>query len=282
MKQMLLLKSELVKNFFGIELAKMYLVDIIAEQAKIRKSNVLMCLQKIKMNLSFSIIAFDYALSPSHCSRLFKKTISVMAAALKNFVVWSDHEVVEHRLPVDFRANFRDVVSIIDCFEIQIQKPSNSVHQSHTWSQYKGCNTVKYLVSSTPDGIINFISEGFGGRISDLEIVKSSGYLDVLPRNSVVMADRGFKSIESLLQTKGSRLVRPPSVATGGNLTKEEVRLTRQVAALRIHIERAIRRYREFGMLLPHATVPPYLLSSLDEVIIAVSALINIQGPLIK
>lgn len=281
-KQELLLKTELVKNFFGIEFVKMYLVDIICKEAGISKSKILMCLQKIKQNLSFAVLAFDYALSPSHCGRIFCKTISVLAKALDKFVVWSDDLVVEHRLPIAFRANFKDVTSIIDCFEIQIQKPANAVHQSHTWSQYKQCNTIKYLVSSTPDGIVNFISEGFGGRISDLEIVKCSGYLDTLPPNSVVMADRGFKSIESLLAEKNCRLVRPPSASGGEAMTAEDVHFTKQVAALRIHIERVIKRYREFAILLPHATVNTYLITSIDEIVRVASALINIQSAIIK
>lgn len=281
-KQNLLLKTDLVKNFFGIEFTKMYLVDVICNETGISKSRILMCLQKIKQNLSFTVLAFDYALSSSHCGRIFSQTVSVLAKALEKFVVWSDKKVVEHRLPIAFRANFNDVTSIIDCFEIQIQKPSNAVHQSHTWSQYKQCNTIKYLVSSTPDGIVNFISEGFGGRISDLEIVKHSGYLDILPPNSVVMADRGFKSIESLLSGKKCRLVRPPSVSDGQEMSAEDVHFTKQVAALRIHIERVIKRFREFAILLPHATVNTFLITSIDEIVRVVSALINIQSAIIK
>lgn len=281
-RQELLLKTELVKNFFGIEFTKMYLVDVIIKETSVNKANILMCLQKIKQNLSFAVLAFDYALSASHCGRIFNKTISVMAKALEKFVVWSDNDVIEHRLPIAFRANFKEVTSIIDCFEIQIQKPSNAVHQSHTWSQYKQCNTIKYLVSSTPDGIVNFISEGFGGRISDLEIIKCSGYLDVLPENSVVMADRGFKSIETLLSAKKCRLVRPPSVSADEEMTAEDVHFTKQVAALRIHIERVIKRYREFAILMPHATVNSYLISSVNEIVRVVSALINIQNAIIK
>lgn len=198
-------KKSVLQFFFKrlwVKLGYIMLLQVICNEAGISKSRVLMCLQKIKQNLSFSVLAFDYALSSSHCGRIFSQTVSVLANALEKFVVWSDSKVVQHRLPIAFRANFNDVTSIIDCFEIQIQKPSNAVHQSHTWSQYKQCNTIKYLISSTPDGVVNFISEGFGGRISDLEIVKHSGYLDILPPNSVVMADRGFKSIESHLSEK--------------------------------------------------------------------------------
>lgn len=272
----------IVKDFFGIESDKIYLVDEIVKIACLHKLHILICLQKMKQNQPFSVLGFDYGISTGYCARLFKRTISVIAKALAKFIVWSDPTVVWHRLPIAFRANYSEVVSIIDCFEIEIQKPTNPVHQSHTWSEYKKCNTVKYLVSATPDGIVNFISEGFGGRITDVQIIKSSGFLNVLPQNSVVMADRGFKNIESLLQQKSCRLVRPPSVNEGEPMSKADVRLTKQIAALRIHIERVIKRYREFAILRPHATVNLYLIASLNEIVFVASALINIQNPLIR
>jgi len=39
------------------------------------------------------------------------------------------------------------------------------------WSQHKHYNTAKYLISITPQGVINFISRGWGGRTSDQFIV---------------------------------------------------------------------------------------------------------------
>ncbi|KAJ8912704.1 hypothetical protein NQ315_012258, partial [Exocentrus adspersus] len=161
----------------------------------------------------------------------------------------------------------RTLLSIIDCFEIE--RPTNSVHQALTWSSYKKANTVKYLISATPDGIINFVSCGYGGRATDSEIVKDSGYLNVLSENCEVMADRGFKQIDSALAAKSCRLIKyaitffrklslhtlrhPYSVASGVKSSREEVKLGKRIASLRIHIERVIRRLREFEILKAHA-----------------------------
>ncbi|KAI5707564.1 hypothetical protein M8J77_004980 [Diaphorina citri] len=97
------------------------------------------------------------------------------------------------------RANYYKVQSIIDCFEIEIQKPTNPSFQALSWSKYKKANTLKYLISCTPDGSINYISKGYGGRTSDVEIVKDCGYLEKLKPGMVIMADRGFKALESIL-----------------------------------------------------------------------------------
>ncbi|KAJ8966275.1 hypothetical protein NQ314_003643 [Rhamnusium bicolor] len=173
-------------------------------------------------------------------------------------------------------------LSIIDCLEIEIEQPSNSVHQALTWSNYKKTNTLKYLISSTPDGIINFISEGFGGRITDKEIVEASNYLNILPPNCDVMADRGFKGIGGLLNKKNCNLIRPPSIQTGIQSTKQEVKESKRIASLQIHIERVIRRLREFAILDKHTCLHHELVPKVDYFITIVCGIVNLQGPLIK
>ena len=63
---------------------------------------------------------------------------------------------------------------------------------ARTWSDYKHHNTAKYLVSINPSGLINYVSEGFGGRCSDKYITNNSGFLDIIEPYDCVMADRGF------------------------------------------------------------------------------------------
>ena len=54
------------------------------------------------------------------------------------------------------------VVAIIDCFELFIEKPLNLLAVMY-WSQYKYYNTAKYPISITPQGVISFVSKGWGG-----------------------------------------------------------------------------------------------------------------------
>lgn len=141
---------------------------------------------------------------------------------------------------------------------------------------------MKYLISSTPNGLINFVSEGFDGRTNDINIIECCGYLEKLEQGSCILADRGFKNIEPILNQMGINLVRPPSVIAGAKLSKAEVRLTKIIASLRIHIERVIRRVREFHMLKQHSVVNANILRVLNDVIIIACALVNLQDSLIK
>lgn len=132
-----------------------------------------------------------------------------------------------------------------------IEKSSDPVKEALTWSEYYKANTMEFLVSSTPDGVVNFISEVYGGRITDKLIVEVSGYLDVLLENSDVMANRGFKHIGAILQKKTVN----EYVSEKRKATKDEVRESKRIARLRIHIERVIGRLREFQFITKHSCV---------------------------
>ncbi|CAG4963203.1 unnamed protein product [Colias eurytheme] len=158
----------------------------------------------------------------------------------------------------------------------------NALNQALSWSDYKKANTIKYLISCTPNGLINYISNGYGGRITDTCIVETSDFSKCLQPNMWVMADRGFKHVEVYLRRMGVKLVRPPSVVSGCKLSKAEAKETKQIASLRIHVERVIRRIREFNMLKPHACLNLSLVKVLDDVITIACGLINLQDSLIK
>lgn len=270
------------KMLLGLPKRSYHLIKLLSENIPLPTIHILITLKKIKLNESFSILALQFGYSQSTITRVFSKSIPLIAAKLKDLIVWPTPSDIYKNLPISFRSRYANVVSIIDCLEIQIEKPSDAVHQSLTWSQYKKCNTLKYLISCTPDGLVNFISDGYGGRATDVMIVQDCNYLQCLPPNKAVMADRGFKDLSRLLEVKKCTLIRPPSVSKSTPSTKDEVKLSKQIAALRIHVERVINRLREFHMLLPHACVDHNLISIIDHVIIVACGLVNMQDVLIK
>lgn len=243
---------------------------------------VMIVLRKIRLNESFTIIGNSFGVSPSHVSKLFAKYTPMIANCLKQLIVWPKKESINRLMPTSFQARYSNVESIIDCFEIEIEKPTKAVHQSLTWSEYKKCNTLKYLVSCTPDGIVNFMSKGYGGRVSDMNLLHDSGYLDQLPPGIEVMADRGFKNVELAIQAKKCKLVRPPSISSDEKMSAADCKATKRIASLRIHVERLIRRIREFKFLEPHACIDIHLLGKVDSSVLIAAGLINWQASLIK
>lgn len=268
--------------YIGVPKNSYFLIDIIINETNIPLHCLLLCLKKIRLDSKFQELADDFAMTSSNASKIFLKNVPIIASFMRPFIVKLDSELNKKTLPMSFRHKYNNVSCIIDCLEIEVLKPSKAVHQALTWSDYKKANTIKYLISCTPSGLVNYISPGFGGRTTDTCLVESCDFVQCLEKGMYVMADRGFKHVEEYLQKSGIQLVRPPSVKTGVKLSKCEAKQTKQVASLRIHVERVIRRLREFNMLKPHACTNNNFVRLLDDIITISCALINIQDSLIK
>lgn len=270
------------KLYLGIPPESLFIVKIICSKCQVGKIEVFISLKKIKLNLPYSVLADDFCTSVATVCLAIQNCLPKMSQFFEKFIQWKSLSEIKACLPIPFRFRYKNIQCIIDCFEISIQKPSNPVLQSLSWSEYKKGNTMKYLVGCTPDGLISFVSNGYGGRTSDRMIVEESGFLGVLEDGAHVMADRGFKNIDELLSTKNNVLVRPPSVSSKQKSSKEEVKTAKKIASLRIHIERVISRIREFDILKPHATVNLNLVKYLDDIVVIACGIINVQNYLIK
>ena len=67
-------------------------------------------------------------------------------------------------MPMVFRKSFgTKVVVVIDCFELFLERPSDLLARTQTWSQYKHQNTVKFLIGVAPQGFVSYISTAWGG-----------------------------------------------------------------------------------------------------------------------
>ena len=133
---------------------------------------------------------------------------------------------------------------ILDCTEIFVQTPTSLLLQSQLYSSYKSNTTLKGLIGITPHGAVSFISSLYTGSISDREITRCSGILDLLEHGDSVMADKGFQ-IQDILPL-GVSLNIPPFLGGNSQMTAEDVVRTQQIASVRIHVERAINKVKNF------------------------------------
>lgn len=270
------------REYTGIPEESSHIIEVLTEYIKCSPEEIYIVLVKIRKNYTNVDLGDRFKMNEKRIRTIFAQILPSVAEVMKHFIQWPTSFEIKITLPIAFRRNFRDVQAIIDAFEIEIQKPSDPVLQALTWSDYKKCNTFKYFIASAPNGQVIFMSDGFGGRISDIELTKRSGFVAKLPKGAAVLADRGFKGVESILQEKGCTLVRPPSLKSGTKMSKADVRHTKQVASIRIHIERAIRRLREFHLLKLHSCVHHNMLKYLDHCVTTACGIANLQPALIK
>lgn len=130
-----------------------------------------------------------------------------------------------------------------------------------------------------PTGAISFISELYGGNISDRELTIRCGILDLLQNGDELMAYRGF-NIEDLNKPRGIKLNIPAFTNGRDQLEPHEVTQSRRISNTRIHVERAIGRVKEFKILTHVLTT--FTLPYLNEIFFVCCMLTNFQEQLIK
>lgn len=131
-----------------------------------------------------------------------------------------------------------------------------------------------------PNGAIRFISPLFVGSISDVELTRLSGLIQKLDgRGGIsIMADRGF-TIKDQLHKIGVELNIPPFLEGRRQLPSDEVQRGRQIASLRIHVERAIGRIKTFSIL--KGNFPLSMIRLVNQVVCVCALLTNFWRVLI-
>ena len=192
--------------------------------------------------------------------------------------MWPSTQNIRRYYPSCFERYQGTVVSIIDCTEVQTEKPSLAKSNSQIYSFYKSRPTIKFLVGITPGGTVSFLSKCAGGAISDKELVQRSCILDKFSPGDLVMADRGF-NIQDLLLERKVKLLIPPFTkqrqAQTSQFTCGQDIQTKTIANSRIHVERVIGRMKEFQIL--QGPVPLSMIDLMDSITIICAGLTNLQ-----
>ena len=211
-------------------------------------------LSKLRLNLTNQDIAYRLNVDQTTFSRYFHRWLNILYIRLSPLVQWPDQEILRQVLPRQFKSSFPRCIAIIDCFEVFAERPSDLKAKAQSYSNYKHHQTVKFLISICPTGVITFISRGWGGRTSDKYLTEQCGILRKLLPGDELLADRGFNIAQSV-GSYGAVLKIPPFTKGRKQLPKEDVDLARKLSRVRIHIERAISLLRGKYTILS-STVP--------------------------
>ena len=244
-----------------------------------------MCLIKISQGSTNQQTGYLFEIHETKVTKVFHKWIDAMFQGLQPLIVWPDKEMIITHLPACFKPHYPKAVCIIDCSEIFIERPTSLTARGQTYLNYKSHNTVKFLVTITPTGTVSFISKCWGGRASDRHITVNSGLLKHLKYGDLVLADKGFDISDDLAMV-GASLAIPPFTKGKPQLSQREVEFSRQLSSVRIHVERAIGRMKNFKIL--KTTLPIKLIkrdyetefATIDKIFIC-AALCNLYPPLV-
>ena len=234
---------------------------------------------RLRRGFSERHLAHLYGVAQSTISRLFVPWINFMYLKFGQVCIWPSKSVVQATMSADFKEKFPLTRVIIDCMEVFCEMPSSLLLNSELFSSYKNHVTLKGLVGISPSGGITFVSQLYTGSISDREIVLRSGILSQsFDCGDSVMADKGFQ-IQDILPL-GVGLNIPPFLGSDAPTSGEDVVRTQQIASLRIHVERAINKIKNFRIW--NGVVPLSLFSVVNQMWTVCAFLCNSQDPLIS
>ena len=222
-------------------------------------------LVRFRLNSNHQDLAYRLGVSMATISRILKKWVKAMDVRLGPLLLWPERDVLQKTMPACFQESFgKKVAVILDCFEIFVERPSNLFARACTWSSYKHHNTVKVLLGTTPQGVISYVSETWGGRVSDKHITEHCGILDKIIPGDVILADRGFDIADSVGVMRGCLHI--PAFTKGKNqLSALDVHETRKIANVRIHVERVIGNVRQKYPILRSTLPIQYVTRREDE-----------------
>ena len=230
------------------------------------EDQIIITLLKLKHNVSFDMLGYMNNIGQSTAADYFWKWVDIMYVKLKFLIRMQDRDYVYDNIPNVFKLKFPRLTSIIDCFEIFVESPSSLMARAQLYSQYKRHCTIKVLISCTPLGAINYISKCYGGRASDIQITRESGFTTSkyhMPGDQI-LADRGFTLKDDFAAGASAELLIPAFTRGKSQLSAKEVEVSRKIASVRIHIERVI------GLLKNRCTIlqgilPLRLLKSIKD-----------------
>lgn len=186
--------------------------------------------------------------------------------------------MIQSYMPRVFKELYPTTRVIIDATEIFVETPALPELQQMTFSSYiRTTIPIKLLyIGISPGGAVTFVSNLFPGSISDKQLTRKSGLLE---KGDSVMADHGF-DIQDDLTPLGVRVNIPPFLKGKPQLEANELVETRRIASLRIHVERAMERIKNYHNIIFDRTIPSSLTNVTEQMFTVCTILTNFLPPL--
>jgi len=236
-------------------------------------------LMRLRLGLFERDLAHRFGIAIGTVSNIIRTWLRFLRAEFGPLIRLPEKEILKHYSPQPFKDLFPDVVIVVDCTEIEMERPSALNNQSACYSSYKSRPTMKALLGITPSGVLAFVSDFFPGSTSDKEITIKSNFLNILTPGDAVMADKGF-NVQDELASVGASLVIPAFLKGKKQFSSEESNRNKAIASLRIHVERLMERIKNWHILdrrIP-ITMAPYA----SDILIVIGALSNFLPPLVS
>ena len=149
-------------------------------------------LMKLRTNKDDFDLSVLFDISLKSVRNIFETWVIFMHKRWTQLDLWLPKALFNSSMPLEIKSLFPQARVIVDCLEFPISMPNDDVSQLATLRSNPFDHTLKVLVGITPNGLVSFCSETFGGDTKESEIFELSGILSKLEPNDAVLVDERF------------------------------------------------------------------------------------------
>lgn len=295
--------------FLGLRRNRIFLVNSLAQSFELNQRDIILTLRKIKLNEHNARLASVFGLTDGEVEILFRTSVPKIADCLRNFIVWPDDITMKLNVPINLRQHFNKIHLILNYLVVKVRqnavKHLSQAQMESSYCELDQCYKLKYLVASTLDGCVCFVSRGFGIQTDDEAVLAQSGFLTKFKTNTNLIAGKNFHNFEDRLTNGndhdhennnggGAGGADGSGVGTGDDSDLERTLTTNndddnfeeivsekisksRTFKLKSYIESVLESFQGHLFLSPMACVDGKTLELLDDVVVIVGALINLQ-----
>ncbi|XP_052903089.1 uncharacterized protein LOC128310482 [Anopheles moucheti] len=298
--------------FLGLRRNRMFLVNSLAQWFDLNQRDIILTLRKIKQNESSVRLGSVFGLGSTEVELLFHKNVPKIADSLRNFIVWPDDITMKLNVPISLRQHFQRIHLILNYLVVRVKQ--NAVQElsadeiATSFCPNEQCHKLKYLVASTLDGCVCFVSRAFGVQTDDEQVLSQSGFLTKFKTNTNLIAGKNFHNFEDQLAnghdhannngghgrrnrvTSASRsaadgdddLERVLGGSNSNSVDNFEEMVSEKISKsktfkLKNYIENILENFQSHQLLSPQTCIDARTLKLLDDIVVIVGALINLQ-----
>ena len=203
---------------------------------------------RLRHSIPEKVLADLFYVSTGSVNAIFKTWCMLINSVFMKLPIYPTTEEFNSVCPEKLKKIFPRCIAIYDCTEFYTQMPSKLDLQGVVWSEYYHHHTAKALIGITLWGSVCFSSKLYPGGISDPEIFRKSGAVDLIKPGDQIMVDKGFLIDEDVI-TRGGVVIRPAFKNAKQQFNPQQVESSRKIASVRIYVEQAIKRVKAYRAL---------------------------------
>jgi hypothetical protein len=200
---------------------------------------------------TLNLMSVIFQLHERSITQILKRTLEGMSKALRNKIKWPSDAEFEGKLQ-DLtwfqNADFANVACVVDGTEIRISRPSKEPFQRNVWSGKKKQHSLNVMFITWLTGEIIFFSAARVGAHDQSHWNELHLREKFIGKNFGICGDGGFtfnRKVDAI-QIKGYK---PHVAPKGGKLTEEQKRYNKHLSQMRVVVENAIARVKQWRIL---------------------------------